>query len=431
MNGSGAGSGPGVSGSRVSGSGTDRRPGPEAAYALWTDACARAGWRAAPAAEQVPVADGLGRVTAAPVHARWPSPRADCAAMDGIAVAAAVLEGPVSSASVRLPGSAFTWIDTGDLVPAGADTVVERERVCPQPDGGVVVTGMTGPVPRGRNVRAAGEDFRSGQVLVPVGRRLRPADLAAAAAGGHAALAVARQPVAAIIPTGDEIRPVGSVLRPGEIVDSNSLMLAARCRQAGALPVVSDVQPDEPDALAAEIRRCALAADVVLVIAGSSRGRGDHTADVLAQVGGVAVAGAAVRPGHPVLLGHVKLGQARAHQPAGAVPVVGLPGYPLATAVIFELFALPVLAALQGWQRAEPGQRVTLARDWTSPHGVEEWVPVTLTWSPEGMLATPARRGAGSVSQLARAGAWWRIPIGDGHFTSGSVIEVLPVPGET
>jgi putative molybdopterin biosynthesis protein len=412
-------------------SGAGSRPDPEAAYALWTDACARAGWRAAPAAEQVPVADGLGRVTAAPVHARWPSPRADCAAMDGIAVAAAVLEGPVPGASVRLPGSAFAWIDTGDPMPAGADTVVERERVCPQPDGGVVITGVTGPVPRGRNVRTAGEDFRSGQVLVPAGRRLRPADLAAAAAGGHAALAVTRQPVVAIIPTGDEIRPVGSVLRAGEIVDSNSLMLAARCWQAGALPVVSDVQPDEPDALAAEIRRCALAADVVLVIAGSSRGRGDHTADVLAQVGGVAVAGAAVRPGHPVLLGHVKLGHARAHQPAGAVPVVGLPGYPLATAVIFELFALPVLAAVAGWQRAERRQRVTLARDWTSPPGVEEWVPVTLTGSPEGMLATPARRGAGSVSQLARAGAWWRIPIGDGHFASGSVIEVLPLPGET
>jgi molybdopterin biosynthesis enzyme len=62
---------------------------------------------------------------------------------------------------------------------------------------------------------------------------------------------------------------------------------------------------------------------------------------------------------------------------------------------------------------------------------VEEWVPVTLTESPGGMLATPARRGAGSVSHLARAGAWWRIPIGDGHFTSGSVIEVLPVTGET
>jgi putative molybdopterin biosynthesis protein len=437
MNVPGAGSSPGVSSTSVvsggpgSGSpGTAGRPGPEAAYALWMDACARAGWRAAPAAEQVPLDAGLGRVTAVPIHARWPSPRADCAAMDGIAVAASALDGPVLDGSAGLPGSAFTWIDTGDPMPAGADTVVERERVCPQPDGGASITGLAGPVPRGRNVRAAGEDFQAGQVLVPPGRRLRPADLAAAAAGGHTALAVTRQPVVAIIPTGDEIRPVGSALRYGDIIDSNSLMLAARCRQAGALPVTGDVQPDDPDALAAEIRRSAIAADLVLVIAGSSRGRGDHTADVLAQVGGVAVAGAAVRPGHPVLLGHAKLGRASARQPAGIIPVVGLPGYPLATAVIFELFALPVLAAIQGWQRAAPTQRVALARDWTSPPRVEDWVPVTLTASPEGVLATPARRGAGSVSQLARADAWWRIPAGQGDFTSGSVIEVLPIPGE-
>jgi len=415
-------------------------PGPRDAYALWTDACARAGWRAVPVAEQVPVADGLGRVTAAPVRARWPSPRADCAAMDGIAIAASAVRGLDRAGSDGggsdggggwLPAGAFEWIDTGDPLPAGTDTVVERERVSPRPDGGMAITG--GTVPRGRNVRAAGEDFPAGEVLVPAGRRLRPADLAAAAAAGHAALAVARQPVVAIIPTGDEIRPAGSVLRAGEITDSNSLMLAARCRQAGARPAVSEIQPDDPDTLAAEIRRTALSADVVLVIAGSSRGRGDHTGAVLAQVGGVAVAGAAVRPGHPVLLGYVKLGHARPHQPAGTAPVAGLPGYPLAAAVTFELFVMPLLAAIQGWARPRPWRRVTLARDWTSPPGVEEWVPVRLARDDVtgGMVATPPdRRGAGSVSQLARADAWWPIPEGRGQFSGGSVIEVLPVPGD-
>ena len=411
------------------------KPSPQLAHALWTDACARAGWHAAPVAEQVPAAAGLGRVTAVPVLARWPSPRSDCAAMDGIAVAAATVSRASDEGAgeeLLLRRKAFEWIDTGDPMPPGADTVVERERVYPQADGSVLITGPgggAGPVSRGRNVRKAGEDFQAGQLLVPAGRRLRPADLAAAAAAGHAVLSVTRQPVVAIIPTGDEIRPAGSVLRRGEIVDSNSVMLAARARQAGALPVVSGVQPDDSDTLAAEIRRAALEADVVLVIAGSSRGRGDHTAAVLAQIGGVAVAGAAVRPGHPVLLGHVKLGHARSHQPSGTAPVIGVPGYPLAAAVIFELFALPLLAAIQGWQRAEPGLRVTLATDWASPPGVEDWMPVTLAREPGGTLATPGRRGAGSISQLARADAWWRIPIGQGHFTAGTVIDVLPIEG--
>jgi putative molybdopterin biosynthesis protein len=407
-------------------------------------------------AEHVPAAEGLGRVTAAPVHARGPLPRSDCAAMDGIAVTAAVVAAAVAAAGVVaagvvaagaaaapptcastaadtgdqavLPRGAFEWIDTGDLMPAGTDTVIERERVVPRDDGGVLVTGRAGGdlAPRGRNVRAAAEDFAAGELLVPAGRRLRPADLAVAVAGGHATLAVARRPTVAIIPTGDEIRPVGAALRHGDFTDTNSLMLAARCRQAGARPAVSAVQPDDPDTLAAEIRRSAADADLVLVIAGSSRGRGDHTPAVLAQVGGVAVAGAALRPGHPVLLGHAKPGDGS----DGIVPVVGVPGYPLAAAVICELFALPLLAAIGGWRHAPDTRPAVLDRDWASPPGVEEWVPVRLTRSADRVVATPGRRGAGSVSRLARADAWWPIPPGQGSFPAGTEIEVRPIPGE-
>ncbi|MDX6422467.1 MAG: molybdopterin molybdotransferase, partial [Trebonia sp.] len=275
--------------------------------------------------------------------------------------------------------------------------------------------------------------------LVPPGRRLRPGDLAAVAAGGHVSVIAARPPVVAIIPTGDEIRPVGTVPRFGDIIDTNSLMLTARCRQLCAVPVVSAVVPDDPDALAVELRHAAGRADLVLVIAGSSRGRGDHAAAVLAQVGGVAVAGVAVRPGHPALLGHAKRPEVshgrQAEGPAdrrtGVAPVIGLPGYPLATAVVFELFAVPVLRALTGQALARVQVRARLDRDWSSPADVEDWVLVTLTADADGgvPVATPARRGAGSISQLARADAWWPIPAGQGTFTAGTQVEVLPIPG--
>ena len=333
-------------------------------------------------------------------------------------------------------------------MPASADTVIVRERLLPQADGSMVITGAsggpeggqrTGPAARGRNVRTAGEDFGAGQTLVPAGRRLRPGDLAAAAAGGHVTVTVARRPVVAIIPTGDEIRPVGTVPRFGDIIDTNSLMLTARCRQLGAVPVVSAVVPDDPDALAVELRHAAGQADLVLVIAGSSRGRGDHAAAVLAQVGGVAVAGVAVRPGHPALLGHAKRPEAgHGHPPeghaarrTGIAPVIGLPGYPLATAVIFELFAVPMLGALTGQATAPDLVRARLDRDWSSPADVEDWVLVTLSRDDAGgvPVATPARRGAGSISQLAGADAWWPIPAGQGAFRSGTQVEVLPVPG--
>jgi putative molybdopterin biosynthesis protein len=395
------------------------------------------------------VDEALGRVTAAPVTARWPSPRGDCAAMDGIAVRATDLAASATDdlagrarptdRPVRLPAGTFEWIDTGDPMPSGTDTVVVRECLRPQEDGSVIIAPAAeraGPgrraghrAPR-RNVRATGEDFAAGEVLVPAGQRLRPGDLAAVAAGGHATVAVARRPLVAIIPTGDEIRPVGTVPRFGDITDTNSLMLAARCRQLGAEPQVSMVVPDDPDALAVELRRAAGQADLVLVIAGSSRGRGDHSGAVIAQVGGVAVAGVAVRPGHPALLGHAKRPEAGdADHRAGIAPVIGLPGYPLATAVIFELFAAPMLAALTRQVPARDRVRARLDRDWASPADEEDWVLVTLADDPAGgvPLATPARRGASSTSQLARADAWWPVPAGQGTFAAGAEIEVIPI----
>jgi molybdopterin molybdotransferase/putative molybdopterin biosynthesis protein len=443
------------------------RPVPRVAYERWLDSLVRAGWPAAgdrsTGGERVAVGEALGRVTAATVVARRPSPRTDCAAMDGIAVRAAELaaalavpgaegqpeDGKPDGQAVRLPAGLFEWIDTGDPMPAGTDTVIVRERLLPQADGSVVITPAagggrgggrrTGHTARGRNVRTAGEDFGTGQALVPAGRRLRPGDLAAAAAGGHVTVSVARRPVVAIIPTGDEIRPVGTVPRFGDIIDTNSLMLTARCRQLGTEPVVSAVVPDDPDALAVELRLAAAQADLVLVIAGSSRGRGDHAAAVLAQVGRIAVAGVAVRPGHPALLGHAKRPAAGHGHPAeghavhraAIAPVIGLPGYPLATAVIFELFAVPMLGALTGLATAPDRVRARLDRDWSSPADVEDWVLVTLAADHAGRVpvATPARRGAGSISQLARADAWWPIPAGQGTFTSGTQVEVIPLPG--
>ena len=404
------------------------------------EACANAGWRALAPAEQLPVAEALGRVTAAPVSARWPSPRFRCAAMDGIAILASaheVREGTrVAGEPVRAASGSFAWVDTGDPMPAGLDTVVRRERVTLAADGSAQ---FTGPAPRGLHVRAAGEDFQAGQPLMPAGHRLRPADLAAAAAAGHVTLDVARTPVAAIIPTGNEIRPIGAPLRSGEITDSNSLMLAARATETGASPVVADVQPDDPAVLAAAVRRAAATADLVLVIAGSSAGRSDHTAAVLAQAGGLAVRGVAVRPGHPVLLGHAGRrevqGQGRA-QDSPIVPVIGVPGYPLAAAVIFELFAVPLIAAMLGGRPPDPGwRRAQLACDWVSAPETEEWVTVSLTAAPGGpadsraVLATPSGRGAGAIGRLVRADAWWPIPVGQAKFARGAFIDVRPVPG--
>lgn len=166
------------------------------------------------------------------------------------------------------------------------------------------------------------------------------------------------------------------------------------------------------------------------MLGGSSAGRGDCTAAVLDQVGAVTVHGVAVRPGHPVVLGHAQAGAA-----ARVVPVIGVPGYPLAAAVAFELFALPALARIEGTAGDVSLVRAALSADFVSRTEVEEWIPVALV--PAGdpsrsLTATPCPgRGAGALTRLVCADAWWPVPIGRGRFHQGDIVEVRPLASAT
>jgi molybdenum cofactor synthesis domain-containing protein len=222
---------------------------------------------------------------------------------------------------VRLPAPAFDVVDTGDPLAAGRDAVIPLERVSVH-DGVALVSDGVAP---GAHVRGVGEDVAAGELVFSPGRRLGAMDLALAAAAGHADLAVHRAPVVAILPTGDELRPAGAELAVGELADTNSIMLAAGAREAGCATLRHPILPDDPDRLGGAIRDAAERADLVLVIAGTSMGRDDHTPGVLRRTGRVVVCGVAMRPGHPAVLGVV-----------GDTPVMGCPGYPVSAALAFE-----------------------------------------------------------------------------------------------
>jgi putative molybdopterin biosynthesis protein len=268
-------------------------------------------------------------------------------------------------------------------------------------------------------VRSIGEDVSAAELLLPVGHRLRAVDVAAAAAAGATDVVVCRAPVVAVLPTGDEIRPVGTEPGTGVILDTNSLMLVAQAEAAGCEAWRSDIVPDDPAAIAAAVRGAAARADLVIVVAGSSAGRDDHTAAIVERLGTLAVHGVAVRPGHPVVLGAVD-----------ATPVLGAPGYPVSASLTFDIFAVPLLAALEGATPAErPRARARLARKYASSMGMDDWVRVRLGRVGGELVATPLPRGAGVLTSLVRADGLLVVPAGlEGHH-AGEPVEVTLLRG--
>ena len=218
------------------------------------------------------------------------------------------------------------------------------------------------------------------------------------------------------------MRPIGTEPGPGEIVDTNSLMLAEQAREVGCEARVLPIEPDDPARIAAAVQAAAAACDLLIVIAGSSAGRDDYTARVVGAEGSLAVHGVAVRPGHPVVLGVV-----------GRTPVLGAPGYPVSAALTFDIFAVPLLAELAGAPpRQRPRVTARLARKLASPLGMDDWVRVRLGSVGGSLVATPLPRGAGVLTSLVRADGLLVVPAGqEGHHAGSSVsVELLRGPDE-
>jgi len=382
-----------------------------AAQALdaWRAARAVSGCQERLPAVTVPVAEAAGLVTAEPVWAVRSSPPFDAAAMDGIAVRSADTLGASETTPMWLDPGAYDVVDTGDPMPDGRDAVVMREHVHYDTAGRAE---LRAAVPPYQHVRSIGEDVSAGELLLAAGHRLRAPDLAVAASAGQTELVVRKKPLVLILPTGDEVRPIGTETGPGEILDTNSLMLAEQAREIGCEARCLPIEPDDPERIATVVRQAAAECDLLIVIAGSSAGRDDYTARVVASAGTLAVHGVAVRPGHPVVLGVV-----------GQTPVLGAPGYPVSAALTFDIFAEPLLAELSGAPpRQRPRTSARLARKLASPLGMDDWVRVRLGSVGGSLVATPLPRGAGVLTSLVRADGLLVVPAGvEGHHAGSSV----------
>ncbi len=388
-------------------------------------------------AERVPITQAAGRTLALPVHARVDVPLFDNSAMDGYAVLftdveSATAEHPValrviadlpagSDEDPELSAGLAARIMTGAPAPRTATAVVPFEHTrdgLQAWDASAVVT--TAPLREGAHIRRRGEELPAGAVVAPAGTLLGALQLTSIAATGIDTVQAHRRPRVAVVSTGSELAAPGADLTRGQIPESNSVLLAALCSEAGADVVSVDTVTDEDAAFTALLDRALDddRVDVVVTSGGVSAGAHEVVKNVLRdRIEFVAVA---MQPGRPQAFGCL-----------GDALVFGLPGNPASVAASFEAFVRPALLALQGRAATQrPMLRLATAAAWRSPAGRQQYVPVTLDRSdPAAWTVRPAAAdrssGAHLAAGLARADAYAVVPSDVSAVAAGDLVDVM------
>jgi molybdopterin molybdotransferase len=357
--------------------------------------------RAVEETEMVPLGEADGRILACDVAAPLPLPPFTNSAVDGYAIASSDLpqgdaqaftvSGRIQagrSASAPIARGHATRIFTGAPMPDGADTVFMQEDVRIDGDKVVLPAGLK----PGANVRPAGEDVALGEIVLTAGRRLRPQDIALAAAFGLTQLEVMRRIRVAVFSTGDELASPGAARGAAQLFDSNRFMLIAMLRRLGCEVSDLGILRDERASLAPALKRVAGGHDLILTTGGVSTGEEDHVKAGVESVGSLVLWRMAIKPGRPVAMGII-----------AGTPFIGLPGNPVASFVTFVHVVRPTVLALSGAAQATPiAIPVRAAFAYKKKIGRREYVRVNLRRAPDGVLEAIKfpREGAGLLSSL-------------------------------
>lgn len=404
-------------------------------------------WQPLPV-ETIAVSAANGRYTGTAVWAKISAPHYHASAMDGYALRAKDSEGATETNPVRLtlvesaeevervarPAQA---VNTGHAMPAWANTVVMIEHTQRWQEDAATGIEIRASLPPWHHVRPMGEDMIATELVLPANHHIRPVDLGALAGSGHAEVSVYRQAKVAIIPTGSELVSVETAvsqgMAPGQIIEYNSMVLAAQVANWGGLPTRWPVVKDEFEAIKTAVQEAAQTHDLILLNAGSSAGSEDYTAHVVADSGTLLVHGVAVRPGHPVVLGMIDNPQSSGKlktsssipNPQSQTPIIGVPGYPVSAALTGEVFVELILAKWQGRLPYVPETlTAVVTRKLNSHTGDDDYVRVAVGKVNEKVMATPISRGAGVITSLVRADGIVRIPRFSEGIDAGAKVTV-------
>jgi molybdopterin molybdotransferase len=376
------------------------------------------------------LAEAEGCVLAEDVTAAVPLPSFDNSAMDGYAVQAsdvalATERAPVTlpvtgevvagdtGAYALVPGTAVR-ITTGAQIPAGADAVVPVEWT----DGGTTRVAISQAPEPGHAIRLAGGDARQGETLLTEGTRLRPMQIAVAAAAGRNRLLVHPRPRLVVLSTGNELAEPGTPLVPGRIWDSNSYMITAAARQAGCLAYRHAIVPDDPAGVLPAIEEQLMRADIVVTTGGVSMG-GEHDVvkESLKRLGTISFRKVAMQPGMPQGFGTIGEDQ---------VPIFTLPGNPVSAYVSFQLFVRPAIGALQGDpSMALRASRARLAGGLRSPAGKRSFLRGVLS---DDTVTPLTGQGSHQIAALGRANALITVPEWVVQMHTGDEASILLLP---
>lgn len=354
----------------------------------------------------------LGRVTAEPIFASISMPHYHASAMDGIAVIAESTFTAHEQNPVQLTiESEFVYVDTGNEIPAQFDAVIMIENVEIIDDNTIEIIEPAAPW---QHIRPIGEDVVQGEMLFPQGHTIRPADIGVLIAAKILEIAVFKQPLVTIIPTGSELVAYGDELDSGKIIEFNGTVMANFVTDWGGEPNLTEIVQDNPESIETALLAAVETSDIVVINAGSSAGSKDYTVHIIEKLGEVFTHGIATRPGKPVILGKID-----------DTIVIGVPGYPVSAYLCFEWFVRPLICEyLLVPEPKREKLRVKLGRRIVSTMGSEDFVRMNVGYVNGEYIANPLPRAAGVTMSYVRADGLLVVPADQLGYEQGEYVDV-------